>query len=425
MPLGRFLRSRFARLTLAFFLIALSVWAFVPYLVYHIAASAFINADLIRVTAPLTGRLTETIPHRGIYLERPIAMSLIEAISPNRANVHELERQYTLAKESSELIKRHLQDISVTDLALERRIEIYRDARLKRLQSEISQMTAEKEGCFAELIQRRVIGSRLEALMKSGLASEIRSAEALATQEAASARCGIVDLRLEGLRVELAAAREGLFLTDGANDVPYSQQQRERLALRRQELETQVLREDLASVSLAIALAAERDRMKSASQYQVVLPAQHVIWSVEASPGGTIAEGQTILSLANCAQRFVAVELPEHNFDQIKTGDAALVRLIGQLTWQEGLVQQVQGSVARSENRLLAAQMPGASPGMITVELSLPVAAPAVGGSTYCDIGRLAEVRFERTLPSIFHVVANGWRNLAQTLQFWTRPGNA
>jgi multidrug resistance efflux pump len=425
MPLDRILRSRFARLTLAFLLIALSVWAFVPYLVYHIAASAFINADLIRVTAPLTGKLTESIPHRGIYLERPVAVSLIEAISPNRANVHELERQYTLARESSELIKRHLQDISAADLALAKRLEIYSDARLRRLQSEISQLTAEKDGCFAELKQRRVVGSRLEALMKSGLASEIRSAEALATQEAASARCEIVALRLEGLQVELAAAREGLFLTDGANDVPYSQQQRERLTLRRQELEAQVLREDLASANLAVALAAERDRMKTASQYQVVLPAEHVVWSVEGSPGGTIAEGQTILSLANCAHRFVAVELPERNFDQIKTGEAALVRLIGQQTWQEGLVQQVQGSVARSENRLLAAQMPGASPGMITVELSLPATAPAAGGSTYCDIGRLAEVRFERSLPGIFHTVANGWRNLAETLQLLTRLGSA
>jgi len=49
--------------------------------------------------------------------------------------------------------------------------------------------------------------------------------------------------KIERFRIERNAALTGVFLRDGANDVPYSQQQRDRLVLRRQELETEMLQQ--------------------------------------------------------------------------------------------------------------------------------------------------------------------------------------
>ena len=122
------------------------------------------------------------------------------------------------------------------------------------------------------------------------------------------------------------------------------------------------------------------------------------------------------MSLADCEHRFVVVELPERNFEQINIGDKAAVRLIGHDGWQEGLVQRVRGSVARPEGRLLAAQLPAASLGMITVELKLP-SFQSASGETYCDIGRLAEVRFERNMPRFMFTAADAWRSLVAVIQ--------
>ena len=52
--------------------------------------------------------------------------------------------------------------------------------------------------------------------------------------------------RLPRLQTELVAAQQGVSLRDGANDAPYSVQQRDRLFLRRQELETKMLEETAA-----------------------------------------------------------------------------------------------------------------------------------------------------------------------------------
>jgi hypothetical protein len=45
---------------------------------------------------------------------------------------------------------------------------------------------------------------------------------------------------------------------------------------------------------------------------------------------------------------------------------------------------------------LLAAQVLGPNPGSISVEISIPPEAPPANRNNFCDIGRLAEVRFQR-----------------------------
>ena len=140
----------------------------------------------------------------------------------------------------------------------------------------------------------------------------------------------------------------------------------------------------------------ETGRLDRVSHFQLTLPAHHVVWSVAASPGSTVSEGQTVLDLADCEHRFVVVELPEREFEKIKAGTPALVRLIGSNDWTQGPIQQVRGSAARADDRLLAAQVQRPDPGSITVEIGLPEDDAQADRNNFCNIGRLAEVRFQR-----------------------------
>ena len=124
-------------------------------------------------------------------------------------------------------------------------------------------------------------------------------------QEANAGRCEMADARIQRLKVELDSARNGIFIANGANDAPYSQQQRDRLALRRQELETEMLQQRSIAKQLGAEVAEERSRLDRIGHSDVALPADHVVWSVMASPGSTVTEGQTILDLADCSRRFV------------------------------------------------------------------------------------------------------------------------
>jgi multidrug resistance efflux pump len=377
-------------------LLATGAWAFLPYLNYRIASSAFVNAELVRVAAPIAGQLTVGLPRKGDFLDRPTALPLIEARAPDQRHLVHLQSQHAVAKERADLARRQLSEIDASDKELADRTATHRSGVIARIGYELEEARAEKTGCSAELILRRDVGSRLEQLVKAGTATAIKSTEAFATLEATSARCGVADAKVKRLEVELKSAQDGVFVRDGINDAPYSQQQRDRLLLRRQDLEIRALEESMQTSQIAAEIAEERSRLARLSHSDVSLPARHVVWSVAASPGSAVAEGQTVLDLAGCQDRFVTVELPERDFERFRTGAPAYVRLVGSNDWTEGRIRQVRGSAARTDDRLLAAQVKRPDANSITVEIGLPDDEEAKHNS-FCNIGRLAEVRFQRS----------------------------
>ncbi|WP_311972798.1 HlyD family efflux transporter periplasmic adaptor subunit [Bradyrhizobium agreste] len=418
----RIIRSRIVRRSLALGIIALGGWALLPYVTYRIAPSAFVNAELMRVTAPIAGQLSPDLPRKGEYFQRTRVVPLIEARSPDRRHLMDLDQQLAVSTKRAELARRQLEEIAELDRKLRERSEDHRLGMVARLSHEIGETEAEKGGCLAEARQRNDVAGRMERLVKLGVSSQIRSGEAQASQEATAARCQMADERLRRLRTELGAAEKGIYLRGDANDVPYSQQQRERLVLRRQELETDQLQNSSRSAQLAAEIAEERARLDRLDHYDLSLPAAHVVWSVAASPGSMVTEGQSVFDFADCERRFIVVELPERDFEKIKAGDAATVRLIGSREWKSGQIRQVRGSAAYGDDRLLAARVPRPDPGNITVEISLPPNVTPADSNGSCDIGRLAEVRFERRADGLLRLVSSKLKWLTARLELDQSP---
>jgi HlyD family secretion protein len=415
MTVEYFLRKRFVRLALATFLILSAGWAFLPYVTHRIGASAFVNSTLIRVTAPISGRLSSNLPRQGDLIDSSKSLSLIEAISPDRRHLLDLQQRHSLAEKAAELANVQLNELAAFDTELTNRVAAYKAAVVDQIGHEVLEAKAEHAGCVAELEQRSKIGSSFDTLTQSKLVSAVRSAEAHAVEQAASTRCDMATAKLARLRDELQSATNGVFVRGGTNDVPYSQQQRDQLLLRRQTLQAEALQETARSSQLAAEIGAENARNAKLDDYHPTLPEGYVVWSTAASPGSAITEGQTILDLADCKHRFVAVELPERDFESIKIGDKAEVRLVGSDEWRQGQVRQVRGSAARADDRLFAATVPRPGPATITVEVSLAQDSAQVDGGNFCGIGRLAEVHFRRSWPGLTTLVSSGWRWLAGT----------
>ena len=395
MDIEKFIRGRGVRIALAGLLIVAGAWAFIPYLSNRVSASAFVNSEIIRVTAPISGKLSESMPRPGEVTTQTKSLPLIQATSPDNRHLQDLQKQHAVAKENASLIERQLREVQNLDSEFAKRTDEFRRSIVERLGLEIAESESEKKGCLAEVKQRQDIGTRMQALAKAGLTSEIKSAESLATKEAAFTKCEVADARIARLSAELESAKRGVFLRDGTNDVPYSQQQRDRMFLRRQELELQRMQEVSRTEQLANEIEYEKARLKKLSSYDVTLPQTHVVWSTAASPGSAVTEGQTILDLADCEHKFVAVELPERDFEKVKVGSAAAVRLVGSDEWKTGRVQNIRGSAANADHRLFAAQVRTPTPGTVTVEVALSADQLRNDGN-FCGIGRLAEVHFPR-----------------------------
>ncbi|HKY85718.1 MAG TPA: HlyD family secretion protein, partial [Pseudorhodoplanes sp.] len=157
-------RSRAARLTLAITLIALSIWVFAPYIGYRIASSAFVNAELVRINAPIAGRLTVSTPRKGEYFDTSRTLSFVESFSRDRRHLLDLERQHAVARDRSELARRQLTQLDAFDQELTGRIKAYREGVIQRLTHELAEADAERTGCLMEAQLRREVGTRMEEL---------------------------------------------------------------------------------------------------------------------------------------------------------------------------------------------------------------------------------------------------------------------
>ena len=270
-------RSRAARLVLAGTLIAASAWAFLPHINYRIASPAFVNAELMRVAAPFAGELTSNLPRKGDFIDHSAPVSLVEARAPDQRHLQHLLSQYAVATKRAGLARKQLAEITAADEELIARIKTFSHGTVARLGYERDEAREEHTGCVAEAAQRRDIGSRLDHLVKSGTTTAIKSAEAQAFLEVNAARCQMLDAKLKRLEVELKSAEDSVFLRHGANDAPYSQQQRDWLLLRRQDLEIRALEETLQSSQMATEIEQEKARLARQYRFDVSLPAGHVV----------------------------------------------------------------------------------------------------------------------------------------------------
>lgn len=405
------IRSRLARLALAGVLLSTGVWAFLPYVAYRVASSAFVNAELVRVTAPISGEVARDLPAKGSLVDGASQTKLIEALPPDRRALVRLQQQDATAQAEVTLAEAQLGEVNAAARQLSEQTARYRTAVLKRLANQSEETEANLTACRADEQTQAKNQERAELLAKAGLIPPQRLDAVEGAHASTLAHCQAIAAQIERLKTEAAAARDGIFLQDGFNDTPYSAQQRDRLLMRRQELEATLLSAHSRLAQIKAESDAERRRISQLSAYAATLPAGHVVWSVLASPGSAVTEGQPILDLADCQRRFVVVEVPERDFATSRTGDRAMVRLYGTHDWLQGTVQLVRGSAARDDTRLLAAQIPDPGERQISVEIALPSTAPTTGAG-FCDIGRLAEVRFQRSGFGF----ASAWRFIADMI---------
>lgn len=388
-------RSRRARLAIAVSLAATGVWAFTPYLANDIAAQAYVNAPLLRITSPIAGTASASLPQAGSYVAAARTVRLVTARSLDSDPLGELLGQDAALKAALATARQQLVELETADRRLAGQASAFESASVQRLVAGTAAARADARACAAEAGEARLQLARVLALGDKGFASNATIERARTAVDAGEARCSSFAARADVSASEAAAARRGITLGNGGMETPYAEQQRDRLMLRRQELTMTMVDAEARLADLGARIAAGRQQLARAAAYDVVLPASSMVWQVAVSPGSSLSPGAAILDMVDCTRRFVSVRLPERLIETVRTGQAVNVRLIGADDWQIGRVVGTVGAAARRDTAMVAAAAPDSEGRALTVEVALPPP-PAAANTRRCDVGRLAEVRFPR-----------------------------
>lgn len=157
-------------------------------------------------------------------------------------------------------IARQIKSLESARATLKARMENYRQGTIAHLSAQLREAEALHNIFKARLSQSGDALERQQRLKSKGYASQANFDSASASSVIAQNDVAASAARIERIRVELNSAKKGVFIGEGRDDVPYSQQRDDEIMLRLVDLNAQAQSTQMAINDLAqqVALAGGR-----------------------------------------------------------------------------------------------------------------------------------------------------------------------
>lgn len=358
-----------------------------------VSANAFINARVTTNRAPIAGTV-ELVPRPlGARISQGETLGTIADPLVDNVRLADLQQQRAATKAELDRLTQNAATLAGSIESLATRAENYKRERIEQLQSQIEGAEASARAAEARLRFARVGLERSSRLSDQGL----RTGEAL-DQSRSLAEVAELDLQSaqESVRIaqiNLAAAERGIFLGDGYNDAPYSEQRISELEVSRAELNAGATAQETVLQALEARIRAEQVRVNRLSSAALAANVSGLIWDYLAISGETVQRGQDLLRLVDCQSTIVTLSVTERIYNQITLGSAAQFRMNGDDRLLPGVVTRVAGSGASIVYQNLA--IAPSQRHLERFDVTLDVPALRQQPELRCLIGRTGRVFFE------------------------------
>ncbi len=369
-----------------------------PHVMNRVAQSAVINAPVVSVKSPFDGFLTSASRRPG----DPVLPGdkIVELIASRAAHSEtgRLEAHRAALASERAAITAEIESLKALDADLSRRSEQVRSLAGDVLVFEREALLSDTRAAEEDATFLRAEADRLASLRTTGTASKSHHERAASEASKAESRLAALRSNLALIERKIFALKEGSLPAFGSEDGSYARQRRDEVALRLADLRTRRdtlgARMEAATGEIA-ALKIETDRL---SGFAPQAESQSVIWTASPASGSAIASGDEILQVLDCSRRFIEVSVSESALGDIDIGSTAWVRLKESKSAFLAEVETVRGAGAQTEIGRLAAEPARMSEKTLTVMLRLEPAdvSDPETAARFCNVGRTAEVRFER-----------------------------
>jgi hypothetical protein len=238
---------------------------------------------------------------------------------------------------------------------------------------------------------------RIEKLVLSGVVTQSNALDSEVELSKAAAELAIQQAAFDQLVVERDTldGEMGVDLTSTAfEQIEY---RLDEITIRLADIEARLLEryaQRAGTMTQINSMAIEAQRQESFSPH---VTTAGIIWEASPAEGTTVVTGERVATVLDCARRFLEVELPERNFENVPTGTMATVQLKGSSLTFSARVLAAYGSGARPNNDMQAARerIETRNGFRVIVGLGGVNVDDITAAGSFCDVGRTAEVRFE------------------------------
>lgn len=358
-----------------------------------VSADAFVNARLTTTRAPIAGTFELVSRPLGARIDRGDTIGTIVDPLVDNVRLADLNQQRLATKAELDRLNATAEGLTSSIEALQTRAENYQRERIEQLKSQIDGAQASAKAAEARLRYARLSLDRSNRLSDQG----VRTGEAL-EQSRSLAEVAELDLAnaqetVRSARINLAAAERGIFLGDGYNDAPYSEQRISELEVQRDQLQASAAAQASVLEALDARIRAEQLRVNRLSSASLQANVSGLIWDYLAVSGEAVQRGQDLVTLVDCQSTIVTLSVTERVYNGITLGSSAQFRMNGSDQLLSGVVTRVAGSGASTVYENLA--IAPSERHLERFDVTLDVPALRQEPELFCLIGRTGRVFFE------------------------------
>jgi multidrug resistance efflux pump len=358
-----------------------------------VSADAFVNARLTTTRAPISGTFDAISRPLGARVNVGDDLGTIADPLVDNVRLSDLQQQRLATKAELDRLTKTAEGLTASIEELGTRAQSYRGERIQQLQAQIDGAEASANAAEARLRYARLSLERSNRLSDQG----VRTGEAL-EQSRSLAEVAELDLAtaqetVRVARINLVAAERGIFLGDGYNDAPYSEQRVSELEVAKDQLQASAAAQATVLGALDLRIRAEQVRVNRLNSASLQANVSGLIWDYLAISGETVQRGQDLLRLVDCQSTIVTLSVTERVYNQITLGSTAQFRMNGSNRLLPGLVTRVAGSGASTVYQNLA--IAPSERHLERFDVTLDVPALRQEPELRCLIGRTGRVFFE------------------------------
>lgn len=342
-------------LLLGILLIAAAV--LVPAMANFQSVNAIVNTRYVAIKSPIEGSLEGFSKMPGQAIEDGEELLRISNTRFKESAVNEMEvEQKTLAERSLGL-QQHLKNLKQLQKELQTRVTVHRSHEFLRLEEQLAQAKSEKKAQESLIREQEQLVRRNNLLMKENFISSAQNEAAQYALEVTQSRLEIFKARIKLLETEKQAVQNFVYLGEGRNDVPYTQQRLDDIRLQITDVAARLRENDQRSSDVQLQIDKEREKMALSRSASIRSPSKGVLWRKFGNNGTEVVIGAELAHVIHCENLFLDVAVPESSLESFEVGKPVQYRLIGSSKWLSGSIDAATGSGNNLQDVTLAAQL--------------------------------------------------------------------
>ncbi len=388
-PKPRARLRRPAKLAAAAALIAAGLWAALSGQGYVSSDNAVVSAYTVSVRAPIDGHVSGVLVRVGDAVEPMAVLARLEDTRVNDQRLTDLRQLVARSEAERAAYVAERDELTNLRLSLLKRASDHDATEVEYLSRQADEAASTLAARAVRRDQARRDFARKSSLGRDGWAAMADVDKLRADLDVADLEARAQDARLSMLRTQSAASLRGMFLESGSNDVAYSTQRADEIAIRIADAERAIASFTAATAEARGRLQSEERRVALQREATLVTPSGGMIWKLGVSDGERLSVGEMAAEVVDCRSAFILAAVPQDRFGDVEINGTAKFRLSGETIERTGRVVSVTGDSSVALDRNLAAAPPAnrGATAIVRVEVE-----PSGNASNACVVGRTVRI---------------------------------